>query len=131
MEHKPLGTTNAGTLLDRIDVGRVMSWYEYEARAKQEGGRLPTAAELEHDGISLSYDQWTPVIPSAVDSQTGRDDGLTADDVSKLMVRMQALEARFAGEQHRARQLQKENHQLKQEIAQLRRNGVKGLQARK
>ena len=82
MEHKPLGTTNTGTLLDRIDVGRVMSWYEYEARAKQEGGRLPTAAELEHDGISLSYDQWTPVIPSAVDSQTGRDDGLTADDVS-------------------------------------------------
>ena len=55
----------------------------------------------------------------------------TADDVSKLTVRMKALEAGFAGEQHRAQQLQKENHQLKQEIAQLRRNGVKGLQARK
>ena len=39
------------------------------------GGRLPTATELKLDGISFPDDQWTPVIPSAIDKQTGRKDG--------------------------------------------------------
>ena len=39
------------------------------------GGRLPTATELRLDGISFHDDQWTPIIPSAIDTQTGRNDG--------------------------------------------------------
>ena len=73
--HKPLGTKDAGPLLTRVDVGRVMTWYEYRTRAEQEGGRLPTATELKLDGISFHDDQWTPIIPSAIDKQTGRKDG--------------------------------------------------------
>ena len=36
--HKPLGTKDAGPLLTRVDVGRIMTWYEYRTRAEQEGG---------------------------------------------------------------------------------------------
>ena len=41
----------SGGSLGKVEVGRVMSWYDYRARAKQEGGRLPTTAELRAAGV--------------------------------------------------------------------------------
>jgi len=61
--------------LKKIEVGRVMSWFDYRDRAKEEGGRLPTTQELRDANIDVGYDQWTPCIPSEGDHETGRNDG--------------------------------------------------------
>ena len=57
----PVGT------LRRVEVGRVLSWEQYRARAEQEGGRLPTTAELRAEGVDVGYDQWTPVTATDAD----------------------------------------------------------------
>ena len=70
----------SGGSLRKVEVGRVMSWYDYRARAKQEGGRLPTTAELRAAGVDVGYDQWTPITPSPGDQETGRRDGARGKD---------------------------------------------------
>ena len=70
----------SGGSLGKVEVGRVMSWYDYRARAKQEGGRLPTTAELRVAGVDVGYDQWTPITPSPGDQETGRRDGARGKD---------------------------------------------------
>ena len=70
----------SGGSLRKVEVGRVMSWYNYRARAKQEGGRLPTTAELRAAGVDVGYDQWTPITPSPGDQETGRRDGARGKD---------------------------------------------------
>jgi len=70
----------SGGSLGKVEVGRVMSWYDYRARAKQEGGRLPTTAELRAAGVDVGYDQWTPITPSPGDQETGRRDGARGKD---------------------------------------------------
>ena len=70
----------SGGSLRKVEVGRVMSWYDYRARAKQEGGRLPTTAELRAAGVDVGYDQWTPITPSPGEQETGRRDGARGKD---------------------------------------------------
>ena len=70
----------SGGSLRKVEVGRVMSWYDYRARAQQEGGRLPTTAELRAAGVDVGYDQWTPITPSPGDQETGRRDGARGKD---------------------------------------------------
>ena len=65
--------------LRKVEVGRVMSWFDYRARAEAEGGRLPTTAELRAASVDVGYDQWTPITACAHDQQTGRIDGVRAD----------------------------------------------------
>ena len=50
--------------LKQIGVGHVLSWSEYRDRAANEGGRLPTTAELRAEGIEVEYDQYTPITAS-------------------------------------------------------------------
>jgi len=73
-----MGNSNENSsskVLVKVEVGRVMSWGEYTARAKQEGGRLPTTAELKAASVDVGYDQWMPVTHSSGDAETGRRDG--------------------------------------------------------
>ena len=68
--------------LRKVEVGKVMSWFKYKARAEQEGGpmsscRLPTTGELRLSGISVNPDMWTPCTASPGDVTTGRVDGAT------------------------------------------------------
>ena len=63
----------------KVEVGRVLSWHEYRARAEQEGGRLPTTAELAGACVDVGYDQWTPITASTGDRETGRRDGTRSD----------------------------------------------------
>merc|ERR1712226_1472216 len=67
-------------VLKKVEVGRVMSWFEYRDRANEEGGRLPTTEELRAENVDVGYDQWTPCIPNKGDSQTGRNDGKQGED---------------------------------------------------
>eukprot|EP00931_Biecheleriopsis_adriatica_P003001 TRINITY_DN10421_c0_g3_i2.p1 TRINITY_DN10421_c0_g3~~TRINITY_DN10421_c0_g3_i2.p1 ORF type:complete len:822 (+),score=142.96 TRINITY_DN10421_c0_g3_i2:55-2520(+) len=71
----PAGT-GGGSGLTKVEVGHVMSWFGYRDRAVQEGGRLPTTAELASAGIDVGYDQWTPIMSSEGDRETGRRDGI-------------------------------------------------------
>mmetsp|Transcript_39458 Transcript_39458/g.104133 ORF Transcript_39458/g.104133 Transcript_39458/m.104133 type:complete len:1309 (+) Transcript_39458:69-3995(+) len=77
-DHERAAVPHSGHLR-KVEVGRVMSWYEYRARAEAEGGQLPTTAELAAAGVDVGYDQWTPIMPSAGDRQTGRRDGSRGD----------------------------------------------------
>ena len=69
------GTAGGAGTLQKVDVGRVISWYEARDRAEEMGGRLPTTAELCAANVDVGYDQWTPVTPSPGDHETGRRDG--------------------------------------------------------
>merc|ERR1740138_683321 len=70
------GIVSSSGGLCMVEVGRVMSWFEYRARAEQEGGRLPTTKELASAGVDVGYDQWTPITFSDGDHETGRRDGV-------------------------------------------------------
>ena len=65
--------------LRKVEVGRVLSWFEARDQARQMGGRLPTTAELRAANVDVGYDQWTPITPSPGDRQTGRSDGRRGD----------------------------------------------------
>jgi len=74
VEPKIPSAASAGQL-QKVEVGRVLSWEQYCARAEQEGGRLPTTAELHDASIDVGYDQWTPITSTDGDQETGRHDG--------------------------------------------------------
>ena len=67
----------------------VIPRFEYRARALEEGGRLPTTAELSAAKIDVGYDQWTPITACAHDQQTGRIDGVRADGENPSLYELQ------------------------------------------
>ena len=86
-ERRPGG--GGGDGLRKVEVGRVMSWFDYRARAEAEGGRLPTTAELRAASVDVGYDQWTPITACANDQQTGRVDGVRANGENLSLYELQ------------------------------------------
>ena len=70
--------SDVGGGLKKLEVGRVLSWFEERVteRLKDFEGSCPRRAELKAASVDVGEDQWTPIRPSPGDQETGRRDGV-------------------------------------------------------